>query len=90
MNFTIKNQYWAEVADLEPALFGEPVEYLAPDADMYDVLVKAGVFISKGQARKNWKQTGAEIPEGFALYTVGKQRKTLAVWLPIKDSCTAP
>lgn len=84
MNYILVNEH--RDGDLEDSLFGEPVEHLEPNLDMYDVLVRAGVFSSKGQARKNWKQTGPSVPPGFNMWTVGKTRKILAIWLPISTS----
>lgn len=48
--------------------------------DMYDLLVLAGFFSSKGQARKNWKQTGPAVPVGLSEYRAGN--KILAVLNP--------
>jgi hypothetical protein len=54
--------------------------------DMYDLLVRVGAFPSRGQARKNWKLTGADIPPGFNHWVIGKKRdKELCVWNPVDD-----
>jgi hypothetical protein len=42
-----------------------------PAWSMIDVLVAAGVFPSKGQARKNWNKA-IEVPPGDSMITVGK------------------
>lgn len=87
MNFVVKNEYWD--VELERALFGdlegrtESVEYIEPGVDMFDILVTMKLFPSKGQARKNWKHTGGEIPAGFNMWTVGKLKQILAVWVPL-------
>lgn len=88
MNFVIKNEHWE--ADLELALFADwddkidpAIVYLEPDTDMFDILVAAKLFPSKGQARKNWKETGRDVPAGFNLWTVGKLKQLLAVWVPL-------
>lgn len=52
--------------------------------NMWDVLVLAGVFTSKNQARKNWKGP-VEIPPGFNQWSVGKHRTLISVWMPIAD-----
>ncbi|MCI0564306.1 MAG: hypothetical protein MN733_38015 [Nitrososphaera sp.] len=50
-------------------------------ATMLDVLVAAGVFPSKSQARKNWNQV--DIPEGLNRFEgVGKRRLTIFVHKP--------
>lgn len=48
-----------------------------------DILVRVGLFKSKGQAKKNWKH-GVEVTPGFHLHTVGKLRTELAVHKIIK------
>lgn len=54
-------------------------------ATMADVLVLAGVFPSKTQARKNWKGDN-EIPEGLnKFHNVGKRRITIFVHKPPSD-----
>lgn len=95
MNFVIKNEHWEVNQDLELALFGDwngtiepPIMYVESTADIFDILVAAKLFPSKGQARKNWKETGKDVPPGFNLWTVGKLKQLLAVWVPIPDSLT--
>ena len=53
---------------------GATIEPLSETADMLSVLVAAGVFTSKGKARKNWHGT-IEIPVGTTSFTVGKKNK---------------
>jgi hypothetical protein len=84
VNFVIVNRHWDP--SLEEPLFGEPVQRLEATVDIYDVLVAAGVFSSRSQARKNWKQTGPEVPEGFSMWCVGKTRKLVTLWLPMPHS----
>lgn len=69
----------------ESGLVQEPVIEISPDKDMYDILVLAGIFPSKGQAKKNWARTGAEIPKGFTdLTNIGKLRHRITILNPIK------
>jgi hypothetical protein len=51
--------------------------------NMFDLLVILGVFKSRGQARKNWRKTGRDIPPGWTqLDRLGKYRKELCIWNP--------
>ena len=85
MNIVIENEHWSQ--DLETVLFaGEPTQHINEPFDMFDLLVLAGIFTSKKQARKNWTMTGQEIPLGFNQFTVGKKRKDIWIWKPIVDS----
>jgi len=49
---------------------------------MLDILVQAGFFSSKGQARKNWHGE-RDIPLGFNVWIIGKHREVLAIWNPM-------
>ena len=65
------------VGELEPelvrAIFGPQVPVRAPgDAGMVDVLVRAGAFPSRGQARKNWRGP-LEVPIGSSTVRVGRR-----------------
>ncbi len=67
----------------DPALFfdTEDVEVLPPTATMVDVVVQAGVFSSRGQAKKNgWK--GKQIPAGFSEFKVGKLNHQITILNP--------
>lgn len=74
LNVVVANDY---VVGDESRLFfsGEPVELVPPTTDMYDLLVRVGLFPSKGQARKNWQRTGPEIPWGFSDFVFKKGRR---------------
>lgn len=49
---------------------------------IYDILVTAGAFESKGQARKNW-QGIKEIPTGYSeIGPIGKGKLMIFVWFP--------
>jgi hypothetical protein len=87
-NFVVLNEF---VRGDEGNLFfgGEPFEFefVLPDADMFDLLVKAGCFSSKGQARKNWMRTGPKIPDGFSDFTgIGKLKKRVTVLKPMPEN----
>ena len=50
--------------------------------DIYSLLVCAGAFESKGQARKNW-QGVKEIPTGYSeIGPIGKGKLMLFIWNP--------
>jgi hypothetical protein len=50
--------------------------------DMFTVLVDAGAFESKSQARKNW-QGIKEVPMGYSeIGPIGKQKLMLFIWNP--------
>lgn len=93
MNFIIANKFCTPNLEwIVDDLFGnEPLHKLAPSlnkrdsVNMWDILVMAGVFPSKSQARKNWNGP-VEIPWGFNQWTVGKQRTVISIWKPIPDS----
>lgn len=56
-------------------------KFIDAESDMYDVLVGAGIFKSKLDARKNWTKTGADIPTGQTLIRgIGKMKKKLCIW----------
>ena len=56
-------------------------KFINAESDMYDVLVGAGIFKSKSDARRNWKKTGADIPTGHTLIRgIGKMKKRLCIW----------
>lgn len=65
------------------ALFGnETVTFLDCGSTIYDILVVAGCFESKGQARKNW-QGIKEIPAGYSeIGPIGKGKVFLFIWNP--------
>lgn len=51
---------------------------------MWDILLHAGLFPSKGQARKNWTRTGADVPGGFSYFThLGCAHSRLTILNPI-------
>lgn len=89
-NFLVKSKKWYSrkkskyYPDLLSKLLDEPIVYLSSRSDMYDVLVHAKCFSSKSQARKEWKRTGKEIPDGFTdLLKIGKLNTRITIWKPI-------
>lgn len=85
INIVIQNAELEGNEDLIPLLFGidVPIEYIPADFDIYDILVKYGLFKSKGDAKKNWKKSSQEIPEGLNSFErLGKLRLNLHIWKP--------
>jgi hypothetical protein len=82
-NFVVINKYYDQ--DLLVLFFGgEDVSAVDQNTDMYDVLVMAGIFSSKSQARKNWTRTGKDIPAGFNHFEkIGRLHHSVCVWNPI-------
>ena len=65
----------------------ELVIFVAPGTSVYELLVTLGAFQSRGQARKNWTQSTAEIPEGFSDFAgIGKLRRTLTILRATKEN----
>jgi len=54
---------------------------LPDSATMWDVLVEAGVFKSKSEARKNWAGL-AEIPWGWSEHKLSKRPTLIYIWKP--------
>jgi len=49
--------------------------------DMFDILVMLNLFKNKGQAKKNWKKTGRDIPNGFSHFTrLGKFNSAISIF----------
>ena len=89
-NFIIDNENMEPNADLIESLFDlneTDVLMFRQNVDMFDLLVEAGLFRSKSEARKNWKRSEKEIPEGFTdLKNLGKLHHRLTIWNPIKEN----
>ena len=90
-NFVIDNENLRNNEDLIESLFNldanEPVRMVPMelDFDMFDILVETGLFRSKSEARKNWKRTEKEIPDGFTdIKNIGKLHHRLTIWKPVK------
>lgn len=63
----------------------EAARLVDKDLLMADLLAMAGIFPSKGQARKNgWD--GVEIPDGFSTHQVGKLKHQVSILKPIAVS----
>jgi hypothetical protein len=91
MNVIVKNASYEKNKDLLPVLFGdnkgiisEPILEVGEQDDMYDILVKTGVYKSKTQARRAWVLTGKEVNPGFHDYQdIGRLRHRITLWNPI-------
>jgi hypothetical protein len=71
---------WAD--DIFGDISGKKKVHYFEKADIFDILVVAGAFESKGQARKNW-QGIKEIPTGYnEIGPIGKQKLMLFIWNP--------
>ena len=54
---------------IETEYFGdEEVTYINKNADMYDLLVVAGIYESKEEAAKKWNRSGKDILSGLNDY----------------------
>ena len=86
-NFVIENENFKVNKDLVDTLFdGEDVQIISSVFDMFDILVITELFRSKSEARKNWKRTEKDIPEGFTdIKNIGKLHHRLTIWNPMGD-----
>ncbi len=85
-NFIVRNEYFQGDTDINIWFKGESFKILDDSMDMWDVLVLAGIFTSRGQAKKDkrWGQQRA-IPDGYTeLLEVGKKRVNIFVVKPMK------
>ncbi len=90
-NFIIVNEHFKTGDDVlffgndEKIIFIDcPVWFKTGDRliDIYDLLVFAKLFPSKGVARKNWNRPG--MPKGFEEFkNIGKHHKTITILNPI-------
>lgn len=87
-NFVCMNEFWDKATE-DALLQPRPDEHiydLNVNEDMFDILVRAQCFKSKGEARRNWKRTGKEVPQGFSDFTgIGKFRTRITIWIPVAD-----
>ena len=81
-NFLVKNGR-EEETDARLFFDNEEVIPISTNKNMYDILVMTNIFSSKSQARKNWAKTGANIPEGFSDFIVGKLKHRICILNPI-------
>lgn len=74
-----------EERQIVTTIFGNEIVNHFEEAIIYDILVVAGCFESKSQARKNW--TGVkEIPTGYnEIGPIGKQKLMLFIWNPTEE-----
>lgn len=62
----------------------EAVVFMDTSTTMFDILTQFGFFQSKSEARKNWKRTGQEIPDGFTdIENIGKMNRRLTILKPM-------
>lgn len=90
LNVIIVNEHFNLDRDrsLIKALFSHTDDIVMRDrsVDMFDLLIELGVFSSKNNARKNWKQSGQAIPNGWSEFTnLGKNKHNLFIWNPTAD-----
>ena len=81
INFVISNNPDSEL--IESVFTGEKFTCLPETSDMFDVLVNAGCFKSKSQARQNWTKTDRDIDFGICSFLVGKTKLSLTIFKPI-------
>ena len=75
-NFVVSDEHLEDDLNI---FGGEEFEIIPSSLDMFDVLVKTGVFKSKSQARSNWTKTDAYIEHGFSAFVAGKNRLCICV-----------
>ena len=70
--------------DVPDSIFdGEDFVQLPVFTDMFSILVEAGIFPSRGQARKNWNKTGKDVPAGLTdIEKIGKMNTRITIWNP--------
>lgn len=84
-NFIVNNEYHRP-DDADVFFDGEECELVPPGTDMFDILVRCGIFPSKSQARKDgrWPQ---EIPPGWNDYQgLGRWKKRITIFNPTKGN----
>jgi hypothetical protein len=83
VNFIVNNEFATPKFDAKS--FGlEPFELIDSSATMIEVLVQAGIFPSKNQARSNWKR-GVEIPHGCSEWLdIGKAKSCIYIFKPMR------
>ena len=97
-NFVVWNKKLQKNQDLIPLLFGKQINkknepriletdrimFVDEKYDMYDILLLAGLFKTRSHAKRDWKRTGKEVPDGFSDFTrIGKKLGKLTIWKPI-------
>lgn len=86
-NFVIKNEFLEE-RDVE-LFFGEKdvenLQTLDKDSTLWDILVLAGIFPSKGQARKDPKFKDGTLHDGVTNFIVGKKKTRIFIFKPFKN-----
>lgn len=59
----------------------QDVMRVLPSTNMIDLLMEIGAFKSRGQAKKNWKNS-IDIPSGWSEFFIGKVKRHLCIWKP--------
>lgn len=85
VNFIVWNEHLESDSDIVPMLFepGEEIRVVDGESTIADVLVLAGVFSSKSQARKNYKGNLGKIEPGFHWLGPFGKGKAINVWSPV-------
>lgn len=91
-DFVVNNEF--VVGDESEVFFsGDDIELIRSDADLPQVLYKAGVFPSRTQAKKNLKPwldklglKNKELPDGFIQFRAGKKNFLVTVLNPTKEN----
>lgn len=87
--FVVRNKHWEERIEQGLLWAGgdgvTKVHEIPENATLLDCLVTAGLFPSKGQARKNWKHPIA-LRVGYSEFeNLGKFHTNLYIWVPFHD-----
>lgn len=77
-NIVISDNPDKELCDL--IFSDEPWDVLPGKADIFDILVFAKCFPSRGQAKNNWKKTDRIIETGCTAFVVGKKKLAVCIF----------
>lgn len=93
VNIIINTDAHDNNVDLIPLLFGKgaKITHMWSGTDMAELLVKFGFFTSRTEARKNWKHSGFEIPNGWTeILGVGKMKRNIFIFKPVHTDGEIP
>jgi len=86
-NFIIINEHFRSGDDILFFENDEKIIFIEQDdqlIDMFDLLVFAEIFRSKGDAKRNWKKSSRDIPKGFSEFkNIGKLNRKITIFNPI-------
>ena len=70
--------------ELYSSHFGKEAVFVVDEkTDMYDLLVTIGVYSSKKQAKRCWRQTGRPIPYGLNTFQINERaEEKLRIFFP--------